>query len=722
MHLQWLAKKYNLRQDMVLLGHPSQLRRAIAMKFFREELGLEVEYVSISKDTTESDLKQRREMVGDSITFVDQAPVRAAKLGRVLVLDGLEKAERNVLPCLNNLLENREMALEDGSFLMSHGNYRSILRQSGGDSGVAGIIPCHPDFVVCALALPSPPYAYRSMDPPLRSRFSARFVDELQVESLLSLLAVLAAMPRELQAPLLAFYESLSMVREAALEDPKQLALLPLLSLDGVKLIADVVGKGLALSEAVEMAVPQVSSMAEHVPSKQRRILLAAFEKLKASSPLAVQALPKQAGLLPEQGRLLRRLLAAVDSGAHACIVASAGSGKSRIAKALADARFSGALTVFPLFHEMTARDLLQRRVTDEEGNTIWVDSPIVSAARTGGLVVMDGFDRIDCSALSSLRRVVADGIADLPDGTALECHPSFRTLALALPPTSAGDMRDRFLGELPLAVLYLDGATVVEERLAQLRSNNSSSSSKILSKLLPAVVTKMNACGKSDLQLSLRSVARLEAALAGGISGSTEVDAAQALRSELERSLIVPFLPRSVAQTFDSVMRECLTGIDAGGASVSKGGAIEVVIEGGCEYLLLPSGLRVARRQGSLAAKVPRPLFHDNEAHSALLQSLLQTIYGRGERCILLLGNQGVGKNKVTDRLLELLNYEREYIQLHRDTTISSLTLVPSIVGGRIVYEDSPLVVSCREGRCLIVDEVPVSEALDFYCLLIFF
>jgi von Willebrand factor A domain-containing protein 8 len=29
-------------------------------------------------------------------------------LGRVLVLEGIEKVERNVLPVLNNLLENRE--------------------------------------------------------------------------------------------------------------------------------------------------------------------------------------------------------------------------------------------------------------------------------------------------------------------------------------------------------------------------------------------------------------------------------------------------------------------------------------------------------------------------------------------------------------------------------------------------------------------------------------
>lgn len=48
---------------------------------------------------------------------MDQAAVRAAINGRILVLDGIEKAERNVLPILNNLLENREMSLEDGRFL-----------------------------------------------------------------------------------------------------------------------------------------------------------------------------------------------------------------------------------------------------------------------------------------------------------------------------------------------------------------------------------------------------------------------------------------------------------------------------------------------------------------------------------------------------------------------------------------------------------------------------
>ena len=59
-----------------------------------------------------------------------QCAVRAAIHGRVLVLEGIEKAERNVLPVLNNLLENREMQLDDGRFLMASDRYDKLLQVS----------------------------------------------------------------------------------------------------------------------------------------------------------------------------------------------------------------------------------------------------------------------------------------------------------------------------------------------------------------------------------------------------------------------------------------------------------------------------------------------------------------------------------------------------------------------------------------------------------------
>ena len=57
-----------------------------------------------------------------------QAAVRAAVKGRVLVLEGIEKVERNVLPILNNLLENREMQLEDGRFIMAAERYDKLAK------------------------------------------------------------------------------------------------------------------------------------------------------------------------------------------------------------------------------------------------------------------------------------------------------------------------------------------------------------------------------------------------------------------------------------------------------------------------------------------------------------------------------------------------------------------------------------------------------------------
>ena len=40
--------------------------------------------------------------------------MRAARIDRILILDGLKRAERNVLPTLKNLMEKSKMHLEDG--------------------------------------------------------------------------------------------------------------------------------------------------------------------------------------------------------------------------------------------------------------------------------------------------------------------------------------------------------------------------------------------------------------------------------------------------------------------------------------------------------------------------------------------------------------------------------------------------------------------------------
>ena len=88
-------------------------------------------------------------------------------LGRILILDGIENAERNVLPTLNNLLENREMSLDDGRFLKLQSKDSATL-----DPTKVAIV--NNNFRVIALGLPVPPYVGRTMDPPLRSRVQVR--------------------------------------------------------------------------------------------------------------------------------------------------------------------------------------------------------------------------------------------------------------------------------------------------------------------------------------------------------------------------------------------------------------------------------------------------------------------------------------------------------------------------------------------------------------------
>ncbi|OBS78288.1 hypothetical protein A6R68_19324, partial [Neotoma lepida] len=99
-------------------------------KTLQELTKREVEYIALSRDTTETDLKQRREIRAGTAFYIDQASAYPPDYFRILtlVLEGLEKAERNVLPVLNNLLENREMQLEDGRFLMSAERYDKLLQ------------------------------------------------------------------------------------------------------------------------------------------------------------------------------------------------------------------------------------------------------------------------------------------------------------------------------------------------------------------------------------------------------------------------------------------------------------------------------------------------------------------------------------------------------------------------------------------------------------------
>ena len=63
------------------------------------------------------------------------------------------------------------------------------------------------------------------------------------------------------------------------------------------------------------------------------------------------------------------------------------------------------------------------------------------------------------------------------------------------------------------------------------------------------------------------------------------------------------------------------------------------------------------------------------------------------------------------------MLRLEREYLQLHRDTTVQSLTTRPLLQDGVVVHQDLTLVSAVRHGRVLIIheaDKAPLEVIAD--------
>ena len=334
-HLRWLAQKYNLGQDVFLCGHPGPLRRQLIMTF-ANLCGFEVEYISCSRDTTESDLKQRREIWGKSVYFHDQPPIRAILNGRLLVLDGIEYAERNVLPTLNNLLENREISLEDGRFITSISTINSIQK-----SASTNLVAAHPNFRVIALGRSVPPYSGQPMDPPLRSRLQSHFVDELQSETLLDLFAndIIQVHDNDRVQRLLSFYESLRAIRNSLLLSPSDSSpspsssssslLLPIFSIDSFGHCLSLLKENplMPASIAVERCVPAVSWMNNGLPTRTKNAIADAFQSLRRGEDNEKFYLTDKypdllsRKLLPNQLKLFSQISLDYKSGKHICIL-----------------------------------------------------------------------------------------------------------------------------------------------------------------------------------------------------------------------------------------------------------------------------------------------------------------------------------------------------------------------------------------------------------------
>ncbi|XP_043927636.1 von Willebrand factor A domain-containing protein 8 [Protopterus annectens] len=754
-HLRWIMQKDLLGQDMFLIGPPGPLRRSIAMQYL-ELTKREVEYVALSRDTTETDLKQRREIRAGTAFYIDQCAVRAATEGRVLVLEGLEKAERNVLPVLNNLLENREMQLEDGRFLMAADRYDKLLKEHAKEELDAWkIVRVSEDFRVIALGLPVPKYTGNPLDPPLRSRFQARDVYYVPFKDQLQLLYSFGPrIPAERITQLLSFSTTLCSQESTTLGLPdfpldnlqaavKILDSCPVMSTkdvmhrlypynvflgkEGKTAVEDALTR-FELQDSGSMPTPRgILKVQEAKDGENQKAVVTVqvedkettFQVPAGTNPVRLHSDSPNFIRTPSHEQLLAQMMQS-HMVMDLCLIGAKGCGKTVITKEFANI-LGYNIEPIMLYQDMTARDLLQQRYTLPTGDTAWRPSPLVTASLEGKLVVLDGIHRVNPGTLAVLQRLIHDRELTLYDGTRLlradkyqrlkeelqlsdqelqkrsilPIHPSFRIIALAEPPVVGSSTQQWLSPELlTMFLFHILKPFSIREEVQVVKGLVSHIPQDAVDQLLKFTHKLRNTNDPTAQSLASSLSTRQLLRICRRHSHYPDEN----LHHAINKASLSRFLPSLARSALEKNMRD--SGIEAASEAQEENDYT-------CE---LKSGiLRIGKISAEVSSsdqkmKVPDVLFYDNTQHLMVMEDMLKDFL-LGEH-LLLVGNQGVGKNKIVDRFLHLLNKPREYLQLHRDTTVQSLTLQPSVQDGIIVYEDSPLVKAVKMGHILVIDE----------------
>jgi len=681
-----------------------------------------------------------------------------------------------VLPILNNLLENREMNLEDGRFLVHPKRYDSLLRaHSQSTIDEWKLVRVHEDFRVIALGLPVPKYVGNPLDPPLRSRFQARDVKspnynaqlahlqmvskapEVALQKLLSVATVLRTVEMEQTVALPEFPAQLDAIAgilacfpEVSLRFLLDLAypfpLMPTCDPEQRKLIESLYQRFDLLEDSttnftrtgytlLSLEKPGGNNLptVNGVPLYPIQAAFAVEGQQEPTTVIKLRAGPRPSGsaeffIETEYHRSVLTAMLLSHSSSDFCLVGNKGVGKSALVRNFA--RSTGYVVEYvPMFKDMTPRDLLQRRSTLLNGDTTWDDSNLVVAALEGRLAILDGIDQLSIGTLSTIQRLLQDRDITLPDGTRLvrhdryaaiekdlakrgrvvesnlkAIHPNFRVIALARPssfgPLGASKATSWLFPEVlamfqfhyirPLSgreegeVLRALAPGVQEAKLTQLLDFAArlrgdmddivqALSNSLSTRQLIRICRRINLYPKESVHSAIHKVC---------LSRFLPVLAQNTLNTLLAKSNILP----EADPVDETTLKMEIVTTPAGGKALRIGDILEVI------------------RPPSNPLLVPEIVFHDNPRQTKIMMEMLKD-YQLGEN-LLLIGNQGVGKNKLADRFLELLRLPREYIQLHRDTTVQTLTSQPTVNHGILVYEDSPLVRAVREGYVLVVDE----------------
>ncbi|CAG5132917.1 unnamed protein product, partial [Candidula unifasciata] len=312
-------------------------------------------------------------------------------------------------------------------------------------------------------------------------------------------------------------------------------------------------------------------------------------------------------------------------------------------------------------------------------------------------LQLFDGTRLVGRDRYENIKEETGLSDKDLESRNILPIHPSFRIIALSEPPV-VGSTKQQWLTPEMLTMFLYHG----------MRPLSRSEEMDVISRLVPGVpdlsrlfdfVHKLRHSTDGTLQslassLSTRQLLRIARRLAKFPS--------EDLHGIIHKACLSRFLPKLAQSALNQSLEESQVlplkithHLDDHDHSVTcevKDGIVRI------------GETSVPVYNPENRTKVPDILFYENPQHLTVMEDMLKDFI-LGEH-LLLVGNQGVGKNKIVDRFLQLLNRPREYIQLHRDTTVQTLTLQPTVREGIIMYEDSPLVVAVKLGHVLVVDE----------------
>ncbi|KAF9078337.1 AAA domain-containing protein [Rhodocollybia butyracea] len=826
-NLHFLLQKYLLGQDIFLLSQPGPYARRLALTY-ASLLNLEYEYVALHRDVGETELTQGREIRdGGNLVYVDSPAVNAVKYGRLLILEGIEKAERGIMPILNNLLENREMNLADGTHIISSHRYELLKERD------QKFIPAHKNFRVLAIAAPVPPYPGYPLDPPFRSRFQARFIDPLA--ALTNLAGNCAASSSSVYQAL----RSVILATQYSSESRHALDLVPSAKSALPAFPQTALLKLLAISDKFPPvgACPEPSALARvlltihpglvHAPFQAWALLAKQIEETGAGLELGS---PSEADLglwgyvvtsIERRNETTARIsFTGPDSRSHVSHIVPCGPNPFRKfplsnvevgEQLLVTPRFIGLLTSFlqvhalgwdisyippllpstastststlvgifaevlgydletiHLYKELGGREIIMRRrvladpTSTSMTTTAWEPSPLIRGAWAGKLVWLEGIDVITSTGTAgSLARFVQDREIELWEGRRVVAtkdensddtsnlvstvHPSFRIVTTA---SKSLPLRDWLSDEHANMFFTVPSRPMAssEEREILLGTKCNANVVELLLAFADKYRQRMGAGAsgsdgalsgsggnsgvwQKNRKLGTRTLVRITTRLA-----RFPQDASQdSLRKILSHALLAEFLPTTERMVLEGLLEE--VGLNGEGVEdqttvYSQPPFIDSTVQPPILVFPEPSSTVPSSNSSSPSNSIPSPTttvipsfdpvkdpvgaaslvpymdhFYDNPLQTGLMRDLAVEIEIMGEHLVLL-GNQGVGKNKIIDRLCQLLRRPREYIQLHRDSTVSQLMFSTSLTNGVLIYSDSPLLRAIRFGRVMVVDE----------------